>query len=65
MPRLTLIFLLLSACATPPVIAWPEGAAPATPDLLPTASLTPPAASEDPGPALDARAAALRSSLGL
>ena len=65
MRRLFILFLLLSACASPPVIAWPETAAPATPALLPGTALVPPAASSDPGPALTARATDLRASLGL
>jgi hypothetical protein len=64
MRRLILLFLLLSACA-PPVINWPETEAPSTPPLLPGASLIPPQGSTDPGPALDARATALRTGLGL
>ena len=60
-----LLFLLLAACAGPPVIDWPQTTAPPTPALLPGAALVPPAASADPGPALAARAGDLRGSVGL
>lgn len=65
MRRLSLVFLLLSACASPPVIDWSDAEAPPTPDLLPGVLLVPPVQSENPGPALEARAEALRSGLGL
>ena len=65
MRRPLLLLILLSACVRPPVIDWPETEAPPTPALLPAEELVPPAGMADPGPALEARGAALRESLGI
>jgi hypothetical protein len=65
MRRPILVLLLLTACTAPPVIDWPQTEPPETPALLPGTTLVPPGASPDPGPALDARARALRLGLGL
>jgi hypothetical protein len=65
MRRAICLFLVLLGCTQPPAITWPEGPVPATPALVPAGDLLPPLASIDPGPGLVARAAALRSDLGL
>lgn len=60
-----LLILALSACSPPPQVAFPVGPVPDSPGLLPAESLSPPAASSNPGPALADRAQTLRTTLGL
>lgn len=60
-----LLILLTAACTPRPEIAWPAESLPPPPALLPLDALHPPATGPDPGPAIQARADALRSDLGI
>jgi hypothetical protein len=59
------LLMTLAACSQAPQITWPAGPEPATPRLLPTDEIAPPAGQADPGPGLAARGSALRRLLGL
>jgi hypothetical protein len=60
-----LLALALSGCGERPVIHWPSAERPAAPALLPADQIALPPGTTDPGPALAARAAALKAGLGL
>lgn len=56
--------LTLAACTPPPPVRFPAGPVSEAPGLLPLEALSAPDPSPDPGPALQARATALRTGLG-
>ncbi|MCW1917539.1 hypothetical protein NX862_02110 [Rhodobacter sp. KR11] len=58
--RHLLILMLLAGCTERPIVGWPPGALPATPDLLPLDAVGA-VPGTDPGPAVAARGAALRA----